>query len=97
MAWARRVDTVQSDIVVDLRKLGASVLDLSRVGVGCPDLLVGWKGINLLVELKTPKRGTKKATAEKQAVFAATWSGAPVLKATSLQQILDRFAQLEAA
>ena len=39
------------------RYAGASVLILSAVGKGCPDLLVGWRGENLLVECKT-KRGT---------------------------------------
>lgn len=37
----RRTDSNQADVVKCLRKLGYRVQDLSRVGKGCPDLLVG--------------------------------------------------------
>jgi hypothetical protein len=37
-----------------LRQVGASVEDLHRVGKGCPDLLVGFRQCNYIIEVKTP-------------------------------------------
>lgn len=52
---ARRVDGNHAAIVEALRKIGCRVLDLSRVGGGCPDLLVsiGWR--MRLLEIKNPE------------------------------------------
>lgn len=52
MARARRIDTNQNEIVQAFRDLKASVLILSSVGKGCPDILVGINGENYLVEIK---------------------------------------------
>ncbi len=52
---AKRVDSIQRQITKSLRKLGISVLVLSNVGHGCPDLLLGYAGHNYLVELKCGK------------------------------------------
>jgi len=35
---------------------GCSVVDLSGIGGGCPDLLVGLNGKSVLVEIKVPSR-----------------------------------------
>jgi len=59
MRRAPRTDANQSDIATVLRQAGCTVLDLSRVGGGCPDLCVG--GIDRrtgdrrtwLIEIKT--------------------------------------------
>lgn len=48
-----RADKNQQDIVDELRDLGISVLILSQVGGGCPDLLIGHRGKNYLIEVKT--------------------------------------------
>ena len=62
MRQAARVDANQTIIVDALRRAGCSVLVLSRVGRGCPDLLVGvasltngLNGRNILLEVKTLK------------------------------------------
>ena len=52
MRRAARVDANQAAIVAALRKMGASVQPLHTIGKGCPDLLIGWRGKNLLAELK---------------------------------------------
>ena len=52
MRRAAKVDRNQAEIVAALRGIGASVQPLHAVGQGCPDLLVGWRGINLLIEVK---------------------------------------------
>ena len=51
---AARVDNNQTEIVEALRRMGATVQDLSPVGKGCPDILVGFQGRNVLMEIKRP-------------------------------------------
>jgi hypothetical protein len=50
---ARRVDSNHKELVEAFRQLGATVTDLSRVGQGCPDILVGYCSISIPVEIKT--------------------------------------------
>jgi hypothetical protein len=52
MRRAARVDANQSTIVEALRRAGASVQPLHIIGKGCPDLLIGFRGRNLLAEVK---------------------------------------------
>ena len=54
MRRAARVDANQAEIVEALRQVGASVQLLHRVGGGCPDILVGYRGQNWLMEIKLP-------------------------------------------
>jgi Holliday junction resolvase len=48
-----KVDLNHREIVAALRDVGASVYSLSTVGGGVPDLLVGYKGVNYLLEIKS--------------------------------------------
>lgn len=50
------VDKNQKEIVAALRQAGASVEHLHGVGNGCPDLLVGYHGKNILMEIKNKTR-----------------------------------------
>ena len=68
---AYRVDSNQKDIVSALRKEGYSVQHLHSVGAGCPDILVGYAGINILIEIK---EGDGKLTAA-QVVWHGDWQG----------------------
>lgn len=52
MRRAARTDTNHAEIVQALRQVGAEVLDLSRMGNGCPDLLVNFRGLMSLMEIK---------------------------------------------
>jgi hypothetical protein len=52
MRRAARVDRNQAEIVAVLRSVGASVQPLHTIGKGCPDLLVGHRGRNWLIEIK---------------------------------------------
>lgn len=71
-----RVDNNQKQVVQDLRKLGYSVLILSNIGKGCPDLLIGKNGINKLVELKDEKKTpSKRKLTPDEAHFFQTWRG----------------------
>lgn len=67
----KRVDTNQSQIVQALRDLGATVQDVHEVGRGFPDLVVGWRGQNLLVEVKS--QTGRLNTAERE--FHRAWRG----------------------
>jgi len=49
---AAKIDRNQPEIVKALRKVGASVQHLHEVGAGCPDLLVGFRYENYLLEVK---------------------------------------------
>ena len=66
-----RADGNQKEIVDALRDIGASVLVLSQVGGGCPDLMIGWRGKNYLLEVKTPKGKLRLGQKE----FFDTWRG----------------------
>lgn len=68
---AYRVDSNQKDIVTALRNEGYSVQHLHSVGAGCPDILVGYAGINVLIEIK---EGDGKLTPA-QVVWHSTWQG----------------------
>jgi len=71
----RRTDANQASIMAALRQVGATVVDLSAVGRGVPDLLVGFRGQTYLLEVKN-KAGRNRLTAD-QDVFLAWWHGVP--------------------
>lgn len=68
MHRAAKVDANQTDITAALRQMGASVQHLHTVGAGCPDLLVGFRGVNLLVEVKDGEKvpSKRKLTPDEQ-------------------------------
>lgn len=66
-----RKDANHGPIVKDLKALGFDVVDLSRVGGGCPDILVAWSGGYALLELKTAAGKLNK----KQKKFHAEFGG----------------------
>ena len=55
-----RKDANHDDIVRFLRDAGATVQTLHQVGKGCPDVLVGWRGANLLLEIKDGSKPPSK-------------------------------------
>jgi len=71
MRRAARIDRNHVEIVEALRGVGASVQDLAAVGKGCPDLLVGYRGQNYVIEVKAPKGTATKA----QVFWHADWRG----------------------
>jgi len=83
-----RVDGNQKQVVQNLRKCGYSVLILSNVGKGCPDLLVGHNGLNLLVELKDPDQPpSKRVLTTDEVKFFETWRGKAIV-AENLEDII---------
>ena len=59
---AKRVDCNQKDIVHALKTIGATVVDLSGIGKGCPDLLVGFQNKTYLIGVK--RDGKAKLTSQ---------------------------------
>lgn len=81
MRLRAKTDINHAEIVRALRQAGCSVLDLSRVGGGCPDLLVARAGHSVLIEVKRPKvKGDSggKLTPD-QEEFMQTWRGKAVV------------------
>lgn len=76
MRRAAKVDANQAEIVAAFRRLGASVQCCHAVGGGFPDLVVGFRGLNALVEVKD---GSKPPSARKltsdQIDFHHCWRG----------------------
>jgi hypothetical protein len=70
MMRAAKVDANHGEIVDALRKIGASVQSLAAVGDGCPDLLVGFRGRNLLIEVKD---GSKPPSGRKLTAAQSCW------------------------
>lgn len=66
------MDANQAEIVKALRKVGATVQPLHTVGQGCPDLLVGFRQVNFLMEVKD---GSKPPSARKLTPDEADWIG----------------------
>lgn len=60
MRRAAKVDDNQNEIVAALRKVGASVQPLHAVGQGCPDILVGFRRQNYLIEIKDGNKPPSK-------------------------------------
>ena len=76
MRTAAKVDRNQAEIVKAFRKVGASVQVLSAVGKGCPDILVGWRGHNFLVEIKDGEKcPSGQALTADQRNWHAKWAG----------------------
>jgi len=69
-----RVDTNHGEIVRQLRVVpGVSVFDLSQMGHGCSDIVVGWREKNWLFEIKRPKARKKLSPAQRR--FRDSWTG----------------------
>jgi hypothetical protein len=66
------VDANHRAIREGLEAAGCSVVSLASVGRGCPDLLVGYRGHNYLLEVKS---GASRHTDEAQARFRESWRG----------------------
>ena len=76
MRTKARVDGNHAEVVSALRKIGCSVQDLSRVGRGCPDLLVGWRGINVAMEVKDgSKPPSERKLTKSQKAWHVDWEG----------------------
>ena len=93
MRYAARVDANQDQIVSALRAAGAYVWI-----IGLPvDLLVGYKGKTILVEIKN---GSSKRLTKLQTDFFESWSGGTLLRVNDAEgalralRMIDGFLQI---
>lgn len=76
MRRAAKIDFNQPAIVDALRKAGASVQPLHAVGQGCPDLVVGYRGQNFMIEVKDGgKPPSARGLTGPQERWHFTWNG----------------------
>lgn len=76
MRRAAKVDANQAQLVADLRKMGCTVVPLHAVGGGVPDLLVGFQGRNVLLEVKDGRKPpSKRKLTDDQVEFHDGWRG----------------------
>ena len=82
---AKRVDVNQKEIVHALRTFGATVQDLSGVGAGCPDLLIGYRGHTILIEVK---RDAKAKLTSHQVEWHDGWRGGLAVRIESIDDAI---------
>lgn len=79
MRRAAKIDANQPDVVQALRQIGCFVQSLAPVGDGCPDLLVGFRGHTLLMEVKDGSRPpSERRLTPDQLEWHARWRGGPL-------------------
>ena len=89
MRRAARVDANQDQVIIALRAAGAYVLI-----IGLPvDLLVGYKGRTMLMEVKTGPK--KPLTALQQALFA-NWTGCTLARVDGPESALSALRVIDA-
>ena len=87
MRRAAKVDSNQREIIKALKDIGASVQLLHQVGGGCPDVMVGYRGVTTLLEVKNPA-GLNKVS-ESQKSWQNEWCGGPVWVVRSAGEAID--------
>ena len=98
---ARRVDKNQQEIVKALIAIGCTVADTSRSGEGFPDLVVGYRGQNYLIEIKDGNKSpSRRALTPAQETFHNNWRGRVVIVKNAdeaIQEVTEHFkAKLKA-
>jgi hypothetical protein len=86
MRTPKKIDSNQPEIVAALRQIGATVQSISEIGGGCPDLLVGFRGENFLLEVKVP--GSERRMTRLEVQWLEDWRGTAAVVST-VEQALD--------
>jgi Holliday junction resolvase len=89
MRRANRIDANQNDIVDALREAGAVVRIISQ-GDGIPDLLVGYNGYTILMEVKDgDKVPSKRKLTEAEQKFFDEWEGGLLVIVNNVEEAID--------
>lgn len=76
MAFAKRIDVNQPEIVAFFRQLGFSVLVMSQLGKGAPDIACGFDGVTYFFEIKDGnKPPSKRKLTPDELEFMTGWKG----------------------
>jgi Holliday junction resolvase len=70
-----KIDNNQPEIVKTFRRAGATVTCTHMVGKGFPDLVVGYRGVNLLVEVKNEQASKGPKLTSDQIIWHNEWVG----------------------
>jgi len=103
MKRAAKIDDNQSAIVQHLRAIGCSVQSLAAVGKGVPDLLVGRRGVNSLIEIKdAAKTASRRKLTEDQVIWHKLWRGQISVahtpaEAEAVVMVAEKWAELRTA
>lgn len=88
MRRAAKVDRNQKEIVTQLRRFGASVYPTHMVGRGFPDIVVGYRGINYLFEIKDNLQPpSKQRLTPDELAFFEMWKGS-IYKVTTIDECI---------
>jgi len=72
----KRIDKNHTAIVEALRERGCSVQSIAGVGRGCPDLLVGKNGVNIVMEIKNGSLPpSKQLLTDDELLWHSRWNG----------------------
>lgn len=89
MRRVARVDVNQKQIVDGLRRYGASVL-LTHQLKNCFDVLVGYKGVNFIMEIKDPnKPPSQRKLTDGELEFKNKWKGGTYHIVETLEQAIN--------
>lgn len=95
MRRASKVDANQSRVVDALRAIGCSVQSLASIGDGCPDLLVGYRGRNVIAEVKDgSKPPSKRQLTPDQVEWHRDWRGQAVRVWLSAEQAVHEMQNI---
>jgi Holliday junction resolvase len=79
MRRAAKIDANQTQVVEALRAAGATVQSLAAVGQGVPDLLVGFQGQTVLLEVKDGRKPpSERRLTDDQLKWHGAWRGGPL-------------------
>ena len=92
MRRAAKKDLTHNAIADGLRKAGWSVMDLSRLGGGVPDMVIGKPGMACVIEAKSEPGGVELLTEDERRVYCR-WTG-PYIIASSAEDALRQLADL---
>lgn len=88
MTYAKRADRNQPEIVMALRRVGASVQPLHTVGRGCPDLLVGFRGRCYVFEVKDGDRApSERELTPEETKWHRDWRGQVAIVESAAQAV----------
>ena len=73
----KRTDSNHAEIIKALRKIpNLSVFSTHEVGKGFPDIVIGYKGINYLIEIKDGKKSpSQRKLTDVELDFHLSWNG----------------------
>jgi hypothetical protein len=87
--YGRKKDANHNEIVDALTNAGAYVIDMSHVGKGFPDLIVGFQNTTILMEIKNPKTSYgKRGLNKNQLEWKEKWLGGAYCVVDSIEAAL---------